>query len=35
MEKRQRRGLFWFFFAHMFLLVLSPDPVDNRITVFE
>jgi hypothetical protein len=23
------------FFAHMFLLVLSPDPVDNRITVFE
>ncbi|MDO2326584.1 hypothetical protein Q2459_26305, partial [Escherichia coli] len=23
------------FFAHMFLSVLSPDSVDNRITVFE
>ena len=23
------------FFAHMFLLVLSPDSVDNRIAVFE
>ncbi|MGU4590175.1 hypothetical protein, partial [Escherichia coli] len=23
------------FFAHMFLLALSPDSVDNRITVFE
>ncbi|MGC6653189.1 MULTISPECIES: hypothetical protein, partial [Enterobacteriaceae] len=22
-------------FAHMFLLALSPDSVDNRITVFE
>ncbi|MEG3500227.1 hypothetical protein VS883_27185, partial [Escherichia coli] len=26
----------WFsFFAHMFLLALSPDSVDNRISAFE
>lgn len=23
------------FFAHMFLLALSPDSVDNRISAFE
>lgn len=36
MEKRQRRGLRWVlvFCSHV-LLVLSPDSVDNRITVFE
>ncbi len=37
MEKRQRRGLLpWFcLFAHMFFPALSPDSVDNRITVSE
>ncbi|EKT5726073.1 hypothetical protein ABDJ56_004413 [Shigella flexneri] len=46
MEKRQRRSLSLPFalcplpfalclFAHMFFPALSPDSVDNRITVFE
>ncbi len=36
MEKRHRRGLFrGLFFAHMFFPALSPDSVDNRISVFE
>lgn len=34
MEKRQRRSLFRVL-AHMFLLALSPDSVDNRISAFE
>ncbi len=36
MEKRQRRGLLPVlgFFAHMFFPALSPDSVDNRVTVF-
>ncbi|WP_206745921.1 hypothetical protein, partial [Escherichia coli] len=36
MEKRQRRGLLsWLcLVAHMFFPVLSPDSVDNCVTVF-
>lgn len=37
MEKRHPRGLCpcLRLFAHMFFPALSPDSVDNRITVFE
>ncbi len=36
MENATGAAFFGFlFFAHMFLLALSPDSVDNLITVFE